>query len=67
MRTLFKGRRQTYVDGRPCCVGSDCHLVLHLGCELVMEIMLICVMSRDERILAVLVVTKTHFPSTVLV
>ena len=30
VRTLFEGRRQTYVDGRPCCVGSDCHQVLHL-------------------------------------
>ena len=23
---------------KPCCVGSDCHLVLHLWCELVMDI-----------------------------
>ena len=30
VRTLFEGRRQTYVDGRPCCVGRDYHLVLHL-------------------------------------
>ena len=30
VRTLFEGRRQTHVDGRPCCVGRDCHLVLHL-------------------------------------
>ena len=30
VRTLFEGRRQTHVDGRSCCVGRDCHLVLHL-------------------------------------
>ena len=30
MRTLIEGRRQTHVDGRPCCVGRDCHLALHL-------------------------------------
>ena len=30
VRALFEGRRQTYVDGQPCCVGRDCHLVLHL-------------------------------------
>ena len=40
MRTSIEGRRRTHVDGQPCCVGSDCHLVPHLGCELVMDIML---------------------------
>ena len=30
MRTLFEGGRQTHGDGRPCCVGRDCHQVLHL-------------------------------------
>ena len=30
MRTLIEGRRRTYVGDKPCCVGSDCHLVVHL-------------------------------------
>ena len=40
MRTLIEGRRQTHGTDRPCCVGSDCHLVVHLNSLLGMEIML---------------------------
>ena len=40
MRTIIEGRRQTYGTDKPCCVGSDCHQVVHLNSLLVMGIML---------------------------
>ena len=40
MRTLIEGDVRHMWTDKPCCVGSDCHQVVHLYSLLVLEVML---------------------------